>query len=130
MDNQICLEGIAPIVAVRDVTATTEFFTNTLDFEVKHRSGDGGYALIARGEAGLVLIRADDEASLKATANHVSAYIWVTDIDGLYAELKPRLDALPEGRVRAPFDQPYGMCEFHVKDPDGFLLFFGQEIQG
>ena len=43
-------------------------------------------------------------------------------------DLKSELDALPQGRVRPPFDQPYGMREFHVKDPDGCLLFFGQEI--
>jgi hypothetical protein len=30
--------------------------------------------------------------------------------------------------VHAPFDQPYGMREFHVKDPDGCLLFFGERI--
>jgi len=36
-----------------------------------------------------------------------------------------RLETLPEGRVRPPFTQACGMREFHVKDPDGFLLFFG-----
>ena len=40
------------------------------------------------------------------------------------------LETLPEDRVRAPFDQPYGMREFHVKDPDGCLLLFGEAKAG
>jgi hypothetical protein len=35
---------------------------------------------------------------------------------------------LPDGRVRAPFDQPYGQREFHVLDEDGTLVFFGEAI--
>jgi len=35
---------------------------------------------------------------------------------------------LPEGRVRAPFNQPYGQREFHVIDEDSLLLFFGEEF--
>ena len=28
--------------------------------------------------------------------------------------------------VRAAFNQDYGMREFHVRNPDGFLMFFGE----
>lgn len=59
--------------------------------------------------------------------SHISIYLWVRHVDQLYADLKPKLDTLAEGRVRAPFTQPYGMREFHVKDPDGCLLFFGED---
>jgi hypothetical protein len=67
-----------------------------------------------------------DAAGLRATAEWIAAYVWVQDLDALWAELSPRLADLPEGRLRAPFRQPYGMRELHVKDPDGFLLFFGE----
>ena len=119
------LEGIAPIVAVRDTKASIPFYTEVLGFEL--RMEGERYALLARDEAGVMLLGGADEENQRATAMHVSAYIWVADLDGLWAELAPRLEALPEGRVRAPFTQPYGMREFHLKDPDGFLLFFGQE---
>jgi hypothetical protein len=29
--------------------------------------------------------------------------------------------------VRAPLEQSYGVREFHVKDPDGCLLFFAEQ---
>ncbi|MEL6208979.1 MAG: hypothetical protein AAFR44_02115, partial [Pseudomonadota bacterium] len=67
-------------------------------------------------------------ASLGASsANKASAYIWTPDADALFAELAPKLADLPDWRVRPPFTQPYGMREFHVKDPDGFLLFFAED---
>ena len=49
-------------------------------------------------------------------------------IDALYARLAPKLERLAQGRVRPPFDRAYGMREFHVKDPDGCLLLFGEPI--
>ena len=58
-----------------------------------------------------------------------SFYIDVDGIDDLYAELAPGLADLPQGRVRAPFDQPYLQREFHVIDEDGTLIFFGEDIR-
>ena len=120
------LEGIAPIVAVRDVATSLPFYTEVLGFDL--RTAGEQYALVARDEAAVVLTGGADAAALEATANNVSAYVWVEDLAALWTSLEPALAALPEGRVRPPFDQPYGMREFHVKDPDGFLLLFGEEI--
>ena len=65
---------------------------------------------------------------MRATANNISIYLWVRGLDQLYDQLKPKLNTLAQGRVRPPFDQPYGMREFHVKDPDGCLLLCGEKI--
>lgn len=121
------LAGIAPIAAVADPAATAAWFVETLGFE--QRSADDGntYRLVARDEAAVVLVGPADAESLAATARHVSAYVWVDDLDALWAALAKRLEALEPGRVRAPFRQTYGMREFHVKTPDGFLVLFGEE---
>lgn len=124
--NGPIIEDAVAIVPVRDVERSVDFYANTLGFERRFVSDDEAFAIVVHGEAALHFLRADDEAALNATANHISIYLWVRDVDALYAQLKPNLDALEEGRVRAPFDQPYGMREFHVKDPDGALLFFGE----
>ncbi|MEQ8654523.1 MAG: hypothetical protein RIC87_18790 [Kiloniellales bacterium] len=47
-------------------------------------------------------------------------------LDKVYAALKPVLESLPEGRLRPPFNQPYGVREYLVKDPDACLLFFAE----
>ncbi len=63
---------------------------------------------------------------MRATATNIAIYIWIRGLNTLWAELAQALGELPEGRVRAPFEQPYGVREFHVKDPDGCLLFFAE----
>ncbi|MEO1026805.1 MAG: VOC family protein [Pseudomonadota bacterium] len=120
------LDGITPIVPVRDVGATAAFYRDTLGFDVRTLMDDGSFALVARDQAGVSLVRGD-EAALHATRNNISAYIWVKDLDALWDELSPKLNSLEEGRVRTPFTQSYQMREFHVKDPDGFLIFFGED---
>ena len=121
------LQGISPIVPVRDVAATVAFYRDMLGFEVRTQMDDGSFALVARDEAGVSLVRAEDEQALTATRTNISAYVWTQDVEGLWRELEPALSQLGEGRVRAPFTQSYGMREFHVKDPDGFLIFFGED---
>lgn len=123
------MEGISPIVAVRDIAVSVAFYKDTLGFDVRVFSPETQYALVAREGAGICLLGGDDENALRATRENVSAYIWVKDLSGLWAELEPKLTVLPDGRVRAPFTQDYGMREFHVKDPDGFLMFFGENAE-
>jgi hypothetical protein len=55
-------------------------------------------------------------------------YIDVRDVDGLYAELKPKLDTLANDDVYGPVDQSYGQRELLVLAPDGNLIAFGQQI--
>lgn len=118
-------QAIAPIVAVRDVATSVAFYRERLGFE-RMSGEDPGFAIVALGPARVMLVGPGDAAALAATAAHVAAYVWVEDLDALWARLAPRLADLPEGRVRPPFRQAYGMREVHVKDPDGFLLFFGE----
>ena len=120
------IEDAVAIVPVRDVEASVQFYADTLGFERRFVSDDKSFAIVVHGDAALHFLRTDDDASLNATANHISVYLWVKGVDELYQAYRPKLDKLDEGRVRAPFTQPYGMREFHVKDPDGCLLFFGE----
>jgi hypothetical protein len=53
----------------------------------------------------------------------------VEDVEGLYAELKPKLDTLPKGDVHGPADKVYGQRELLVLAPDGNLIAFGQDIR-
>ena len=116
----------ATIVPVRDVAATLQFYEDVLGFERKLLAEDGSFGIAERGGAAVEFIATEDAGALKATATNIALTIRVRGLDALYAALKPQLDTLPEGRVRPPFDQPYGVREFHVKDPDGCLLFFAE----
>lgn len=118
--------GTSPLVAVSDLAASLAFYIDALGFTHEVGNAHYGYALVRRGPIMIGLINAADEAALKATANNVSAQLWVEDLDALWADIAPNVTDLPEDRVRAPFTQPYGTREFHLKDPDGFLMLFTQ----
>ena len=121
------IEDAVAIVPVRDIEATVDFYADVLGFERRFVSDDKSFAIVVHGDAALHFVQTDDTAALAATANNISVYLWVKGVDALYEAYKPDLDQLEEGRVRAPFTQSYGMREFHVKDPDGCLLFFGED---
>jgi len=124
-DNPVIKDAVA-IVPVRDVVETIQFYTDILGFAGQVLAEDNSYGSVRRGGAAMDLLATDDADALKATATNIALAVWVEGLDDLYAELKPKLDMLPKGRVRPPFDQPYGVREFHVKDPDGCLLFFAE----
>lgn len=118
------IEDAVAIVPVRDIAATMRFYADSLGFERRLETAD--FAIAVHGEAAIHFVATDDDRALEATATHISVYLWVRRLDALWEVLRPGLDGLPDGRVRPPFDQPYGMREFHVKDPDGCLLMFGE----
>jgi len=51
------------------------------------------------------------------------AYIYVDDVDALYERVRGRAEVLME-----PKDQFYGIREFTIRDPFGFILTFAQEL--
>jgi catechol 2,3-dioxygenase-like lactoylglutathione lyase family enzyme len=126
--DKTVIENAATIVPVADIHRSVDFYVDVLGFDPGFMAGDGSFARVSRDNAVIQFIHTSDPDVLKATADNISIYLTVDGVDRLYASLQPALDRLGEGRVRAPFDQPYGMREFHVKDPDGCLLFFGERI--
>ncbi len=122
------IEDAIAIVPVRDVAATVRFYADVLGFTPASVPDGETFATVRRDGAAIHLLQADDDQALHATAHNISMHVWVRGLDALYRTLKPKLDALPKGRVRPPFNRPYGVREFHVKDPDGCLLFFSEML--
>jgi len=127
--DKTVIESAATIVPVSDIRRSADFYVDVLGFELRFLAGDGSFARVSRDQATIQFIHTDNPDVLAATANNISIYLTVDGVDGLFDALQPALIALPEGAVRPPFDQAYGMREFHVKDPDGCLLFFGERRQ-
>ena len=117
---------VTPFMHVADVRATVDFFVDILGFELLYRQP--GYAYIEREGCGIRILEASEGNPLIPGNRRFRYYIDVRDVDGLYAELKPRLDRLPKEDVHGPADKPYGQRELLVKVPDGDLIAFGQGI--
>ena len=123
MDQPLWIQ-ITPFFGVSRLDQSLAFFKDVLGFGIW--SPGGGYAYAERDRIGLRLLELDDGALNPTGSSH--AYIDVPDVERLFADCEPQLQALPAARWGAPKDQPYGQREFWVRDPDGNLLTFGQGI--
>ena len=120
------LHQITPFVPCASLDRQISFYRDMLGFALGFQAEN--YAFMRRDDVAIRLIEVDATVDLSLPERQGSFYIDVRDIDALYQSLEPRLRRLPEGRVRAPFDQDYGQREFHVIDEDCTLIFFGEAI--
>ena len=118
---------VTPFMHVADLNRAIAFFTEILGFETRYRVAN--YAYLHRETAGFRILEQTGADGPPPGNRRFAYYIDVRDVDGLYAELKPKLDTLPEGDVYGPVDQPYGQRELLVLAPDGNLIAFGQAIK-
>ncbi len=116
---------ITPFIHVPDIEAALKFF-NDLGFTTYFRMGD--YAYVQRESAGVRLMQKENDDDAPPGNRRFAYYIDVEDIEKLYAELKPALDAMPAGNIHGPADKPYKQRELCILAPDGNLLVFGQAI--
>ena len=124
-----------PALPVRDAAKAVAHYRDRLRFEVLHH--DGGFAVLQRDDARLHLWEASDtswqdratperpvcsgaESFLAGTA---SCRIEVTDVDGLYDELRAAGVLHPVSRDGVT-DTDFGTREFATLDADGNLLEF------
>jgi catechol 2,3-dioxygenase-like lactoylglutathione lyase family enzyme len=117
---------VTPFMHVEDLERALAFFTGVLGFEIRFRAAN--YAYVHRETAGFRILEQTGSDGAPPGNRRFAYYIDVRDVDGLYAELKPKLDTLAKGDVYGPVDQSYGQRELLVLAPDGNLIAFGQQI--
>jgi catechol 2,3-dioxygenase-like lactoylglutathione lyase family enzyme len=108
-----------PILSVCDLPASVKFYTEALGFRLGFSWGDPPRTVgVNLGE---VSVHLRQGASTNAGA---AVYFVVADVDSLHA-----LHA--KNGVRAtspPGDKAWGLREYQVSDPDGYILTFGQHV--
>lgn len=117
---------ITPFVLIPDLDSAIAFY-EALGFACTYRGTDPDYAFM-RADGGALRLLQTTDPDAAAAARQQMIYLDVADVDDFWAGTCAFLQTLPDGRVRAPFDQPYGQREVHVIDPGGTLLFFGHRI--
>ena len=110
---------LIPMLPVKSMPASVEFYCRLLGFEVEKRVDDWGWAMLRFDECRLML-----DQSINA---HPSGprdpilYLYTDDIAGYHAQLRNQGMAVPD--LETTF---YGMREFRICDPDGNRLWIGQ----
>lgn len=115
-------KSLSPILPVDDMMRAVAFYRDVLGFQCAVESSH--YTLMRRGHASLHLTKAASEDVLKSVRGHLSMYLEVEGIDGLWAHVAQFRNKY---RTRELFQRDYDMREFHIEDPDGCLILVGEE---
>lgn len=110
----------AVILAVADLDANRNYFTQQLGFRIHFQAGDPVYYLVLKRDGITINLSLSDE--LVKAPSHPSAYIFCTEAAVLYTEFKDKGVSFAEELN----DTDYGMREFVVNLPSGHRLVFGQ----
>ncbi|QEI04406.1 VOC family protein [Pigmentiphaga aceris] len=100
-----------------DMARTLAYYNQVLGFKTTHFK-DHAYGIAVRADVELHFWACSD----KHIAENTSCYIHVHDIQAVHRDLSLRFPNLSP-IVHAP----WGMDEFHLIDPDGNLIKFGQD---
>jgi predicted enzyme related to lactoylglutathione lyase len=120
---------ISPQFVVPDVVAAAEYYRDVLGFRIRGYFLDPPiYAIVARDSVEIHFGKADTgtatSPNIQRREGSIDAYIWVNDLDPIYAELKERGAKI----VEPPVTQVYKCYEVIVEDALGFRLAFGMDI--
>jgi catechol 2,3-dioxygenase-like lactoylglutathione lyase family enzyme len=123
-------EGIAPLFLVKDVVQAAEYYRDKLGFEIGPYFLDPPVFVIVRRDKAAIMLswtdRAHGGSNSKWKAESLDAYIWVDNVDAVHE----RLVARHADVVSAPRIKPYGMKELDVRDADGYVIRFGEDVPG
>lgn len=113
-----------PIVPVTDLTASLGWYA-ALGFVPRSDADSHAhqYALLTMGAVELHLRQLGQGEVIPKEHSPAGVYLRVEGVDQVFTQLKQKGSL---AFVFEPTNQPWGMREFAVSDPDGTLLRFGQ----
>ena len=138
-ENNISFGRLVPMLTTDDLSGTIAFYRDTLGFEVAgtYPEDNPNWCYLRRGDSHLMFSSLhlpdhdhDEHGHDKEGEEHHhhgptgvwTLYIYPDDVESLWERLKGQAPvAFP------PYDTDYGMREFGIRDPNGFMLSFGKE---
>ncbi|MFC1992593.1 VOC family protein [Chloroflexota bacterium] len=120
--------NLSPLLAVRNVKETIEFYKNSLGFEVGMCFPDANnpeYADLSKDGMVIMVIPAENHGINVKEKFGIGVYLYM-QIDG---EIDEYYDKLKKKGVKIAVDikdEPYGVRDFTVEDIDGYNLAFNQ----
>ena len=119
--SAVSLCGAAAVFVVQDVLRSVEHYRDVLGFHTEFTYGEPTfYAGVERDD---LVIHLQAASETKRQPGQGAVYVFVTDVDALYQELKSR----GARTLNEPKDYPYAMCDLNINDIDGNQLCFGME---
>lgn len=108
-----------PVMAVKDVKTTANFYKESLGFNIDIIWENPSYGCVSRG--GIVIELGEGRQEYVGGS---ACVIQVDDVDSLYEEFKTR----GVNFVADFSERDYGSKDFRIRDNDGNLLVFGSAL--
>jgi catechol 2,3-dioxygenase-like lactoylglutathione lyase family enzyme len=122
------LEGHATVLLVRNVAEALDWWRDALGFEVEPYADNPGHYGSARRDDVYVHVAARFEPGPNSATfppDMFDLYVYVDDVDALHEEVRERGVA---EILHGPVEQEYGLYEFRVRDPNGYIVAFGRPV--
>ena len=124
------IRDMVPLLNVADARRSIDFYTGVLPFEVAREAEVDGktvWAMLQHGSVKLMINEtpygASPEQRLRLSYGDVVLYLYVESARAVHAALEAQ--GLAPGPVA---NEPYGMEEFQLRDPDGYELAIGSPL--
>lgn len=115
------LIAAAPVLCVSVIVPVLDYLVDKLGFVCQGTAGDPpSWASLHRDGVEIMVVC----GNYPAPAQDWAAYLYVKNVDALYAEFVQRGADL----LGPPQDMPYNNREFSARLPDGRVLAFGQSL--
>lgn len=115
--------GSAPLFRVNHIQRAVDYYVEVLGFERPHLWGEPPFFAMPKRE-GIIVMLQEHQDGTRTNEGVWDAYFWVADAGSLFKKFKnngARIHYPPEHK------EAYGCYEFAIKDPDNYILAFGQE---
>lgn len=110
-----------PMIRVKELDEVVRFYGEVLGFGCENQME--GWATMRRDEAEMMIALPNEHEPFEKTAFTGSFYFRMTGVDELWKELRDKAE------VVYPLENfDYGMREFAIRDNNGYMLQFGEEI--
>lgn len=119
------IRELRPMLWTEDLIGTIRFYTDVLGFTAGEVNADWGWATLWIDDVALMIATPSEHATYDKIGFSGSLYFTTDAVDDLWQKLKDK--------ARVCYDIEdfyYGMREFAVYDNNGYLLQFGQVIDG
>lgn len=119
----------APYFPVADVKSLATYYERVFGFRSEYSAGDPPeFAIASRDGLSIMLRRVtapDKIVPNEKQGGSWDAFFWVRDAKALHAELAANGAVVVYGPM---VQQAYQMLEFAVRDPEGYVLGFGESL--
>ncbi len=119
------LTTLTPILQVDDIMSTIDFYTRVLDFYCEAFVADQGWASLQKDAIVIMLALPNHHLPYHSSLLTGSLYLRTDGVDAWWNRLKDKTEI-----VYSIENFDYGMREFAIRDCNGYILQFGQPING